>query len=257
MPSDDTEGSSAPALRRAVRMLDYVLTAAKRPNAAELTRALDMPKSSAHGLMSAMLELQLLARAEDGTFRLGPHLMRWANGFLSQLDIVSTFQEHFAQTPELAHYTVTLTVRDGTEVVYLSCRNSDQPLGVTFRIGMRLPAVFTATGKALLAELDDGALNDLLGKGFPAPLTARSVRDLPSLRRELAQFRERGFSTDDGQVRDGMICLGAVLRDHGDIAPAGIAISLTRSEATPERIERLGGKLRRAAEALSQRLGAA
>lgn len=257
MSADELDGSSAPALRRAVRILDYVSSAAKRPNAADLTRAIGIPKSSAHGLIATMLDLQLLARLEDGSFRLGPHLLRWANGFLSQLDIVSAFQEYFLRAPELSLYTVTLTVRDGAEVTYLSCRNSDQPLGVTFRIGLRLPAAFTATGKALLAELPEATLQGLLGGAFPAPLTQYSVRNLTALQAELAQIRTRGFSIDDGQVREGMICLGAALRDHNGKAAAGIAISLTRSEATPGNINLLGKNLQDAAAELSRSLGAA
>ncbi|MGE4482770.1 IclR family transcriptional regulator [Acidocella sp.] len=252
----ETETESVPALRRAVRVLDYVSSAAKPPNAAEVTRALKLPKSSAHGLIGAMLDLHLLVRADDGCLRPGPYLMRWANGFLAQLDIVSIFQSYFAENPGLARYTVTLTVRDGAEVVYLSCRNSDQPLGVTFRIGMRLPATFTATGKALLAELEDETLENLLTPSFPAPLTSHSVRNIDMLRQELMQMRARGFSIDDGQVREGMICLGAVLRGHDGLAVAGIALSLTRSEATPDMVAALGEELREAATRLSRRFGA-
>lgn len=248
-------GGQAPALRRAVRVLDYVAAAPRRPTAAEITRALDLPKSSAHGLLGAMADLQLLVRGEDGGFRLGPHVMRWANSFLAELDILSVFQAYFAEHRELARYTVTLTVREGAEVIYVGCRNAAQPLGVTFRIGMRLPAPFTATGKALLAELEDRALQELLGQAFPEPLTPHSVADLARLRHELAEARARGFSIDDGQVREGMICLGAVLRDHAGAAAAGIAISLTRSEATAARIAELGGQLRAAAAAMSRRLG--
>lgn len=258
MPGIEEEAGHAPALRRAVRVLDYIAAAPRRPTAADITRALDLPKSSAHGLLGAMADLRLVARAEDGGFRLGPHVMRWANSFLAELDLVSVFQDYFAENPDLARHTVTLSVRDGAEVVYLGCRNAAQPLGVTFRIGMRLPAAFTATGKALLAELDDAELDALLRReGFPAPLTPCSAPSLEVLRGELAQVRQRGFSIDDGQVREGMICLGAVLRDHAGAASAAIALSLTRSEATEAEIASLGAQLRDAAAALSRRLGGA
>lgn len=140
---------TVPALRRAVRILDLVSGSPRNLTAAELTRVLDLPKSTAHGLLAVMTELDLLARSADGTLRIGAHSLRWANGFLSQLDIVSAFNDHLAQRHDLDPYTVTLTVREGGEVVYIGCRNSAQPLGHTFRIGMRLPAPFTATGKIL------------------------------------------------------------------------------------------------------------
>src|SRR5271156_598802 len=93
------DGGAAPALRRAVRVLDYVSVAGERPTAADLARQLEIPKSTAHGLIKAMIELGLLVRGVDGTFGLGSRPTRWANGFLSQFDLVSVFHEHFSQNP--------------------------------------------------------------------------------------------------------------------------------------------------------------
>src|ERR1700709_1044426 len=82
--TDAGAGSNIPALRRTVRILDLVATASTAPTCSELARLLNVPKSTAHGLCATMVELGLLNRSEAGTFRLGPHLMRWANRFLAQ-----------------------------------------------------------------------------------------------------------------------------------------------------------------------------
>lgn len=248
------KSDTVPALRRAVRILDMVANSGQTPTAAELTRLLDLPKSTAHGLLAVMVELDLLAKSADGTLRAGPHPLRWANGFLSQLDIVSSFHEQLAERHDLDPYTVTLTVREGGEVVYISCRNSAQPLGHTFRIGMRLPAPFTATGKILLSELTSDDL-EILFQSFPPSLTPRSVKSLSELEHELVLTRSRGYSVDDGQIREGMLCIGAAIRDYSGAASAGIAISLIRSEASDEMIASLGEELRETAQALSERLG--
>ncbi|ASQ12687.1 helix-turn-helix domain-containing protein [Sinorhizobium meliloti] len=246
---------SVPALRRAVSILDLVTNSSEAMSAADITRAMSLPKSTAHGLLGVMTELRLLVRNQDGTFRLGPRPMRWANGFLSEMDIVSIFRDYFASDTTLTSYTVTLTVLDGDEVVYIGCRNSDQPLGHTFRIGMRLPAPFTATGKILLSELPEDKLEALFSSSFPPPISSRSVKNLTLLRQELADIRTRGFSVDDGQIREGMICIGTAVRDYTGSAVAGIAISLLESETTPAIIESLGEKIRRSAAILSEQLG--
>lgn len=248
---------SVPALRRAVDVLDLVAGSGRRMTAADIARTLGLPKSTAHGLFAAMVELDLLTRGSDGVFRPGPHPMRWTSGFLSQLDVVSIFQEHFAATAAMRRYTATLTVLDGAEVVYIGCHHAERPLGFTFRIGMRLPAPFTATGKIQLAHLPAARLDALFAAGFPPPLTPRSLRDLAALRDELDVTRRRGFSIDDGEVREGMTCIGAVLHDHTGKVAAGIAISLITGEADAATIDRLGKDMRETARALSLRLGAA
>ncbi len=107
----------------------------------------------------------------------------------------------------------------------------------------------------LLSELPDEELLRLFEAEFPAPMTPLSVRDLDRLRQELAVIRARGFSIDDGQIREGMICIGAPVRDHSGKAVAGIATSLIQSEASADVVAGLCETVRNAACDLSTRLG--
>ncbi|MGE6605764.1 IclR family transcriptional regulator [Halomonas sp. NPDC076908] len=245
----------APALRRAVAIMDFV-SASSKHTATEIGRHLALPKSTLHGLLMTMVELGLLNKDLDGTFSAGPHPMRWANGFLAENDLVAVFKNYFAKNHDLSHYTNTMTILDGSEVVYLACSNASLPLGITFRIGMRLPAAFTATGKALLSEVDPSALQTLFSGCFPDPMTSHSVGNLEELKKDLEETRQRGFSIDDGQVREGMICIGTAVHNHAGDPVAGLAISLTRSEATTKKIEKLGERLVIAGKDISRNLGA-
>lgn len=250
-------GASVPALRRAVAILDYLSDRSDDATAAQITRDLAMPKSTAHGLLQAMEEMGLLRRMPAGTYLVGARPLRWGANFLSRSDLVDAFKQYFATQSALSDLTITMTVLDGADVVYIACTNSAQPLGVTFRPGMRLPAPFTATGKALLATLEEGEIDRILAPAFPAPLTRHSLRNLADLKRDLARQAARGFSIDDGETREGMICLGAPVFNHEGRAVAGLALSLTRSEASAGRMLDLGTRLTEAAGALSRKLGAA
>ncbi|WFE74703.1 IclR family transcriptional regulator [Roseinatronobacter sp. S2] len=253
--SASSGATNAPALRRAVAILDHLADTGTALSMAEISRALGLPKSTSHGLILAMEDIGLVQRVPGGGFRIGSHPLRWAQGFLSQTDLVTSFKAYFAQNRELARFTVTMTVLEHDEVVYIACEQANQPLGVTFRIGMRLPAPFTATGLAQLASQPDQEICRRFDGHFPQPLTEHSLRNVPELLNELEAVRERGFSIDNGQVRQGMICLGTILRDHTNAAVAGIAVSLTRQEATPDVIDMLGTTLQVTAQGISRQLG--
>ncbi len=258
LPSETTAQKSqdtVPALRRAVALLDMVSSSGGTLTAAEITRNAGLPKSTVHGLLAVMVELNLLIKNNDGRFSTGAHPLRWANSFLSEMDIVAIFRDYFAAETALASYTVTLTIRDKDEVVYIGCRNSDRPLGHSFRIGMRLPASYTATGKIFLSELSGQALSDMFANGLPPALSPRSVKTLPLLLQELEETRMRGYSVDDGQIREGMICIGAAIRDYTGQAIAGIAISLLENETSPEIIRNLGEIMQKAAANISVQIG--
>src|SRR5471030_3357288 len=120
---------------------------------------------------------------------------------------------------------------------------------------MRLPAPFTATGKAILSTLNDENICRRFETGWPKPLTARSVASLTMLLQELALVRQRGYSLDNGQIREGMFCIGAPVYDFSGQVVAGLAVSMLEQEATDSNIATIGGKLIDIASSLSARLG--
>lgn len=253
-PSND-QSKSVPALRRAVRVLNFVGSSELAPSAADITRTLDIPKSTAHGLIGAMVEEGLLSRTPSNAFRLGPALMRWAGQFVSDQDFVGEFRQLMSEMPSLDRYTITLSMLDGVDVAYLACRNSSAPLGFTFRMGMRLPAAFTATGKAILSTMSDSKVADLYSSFWPAALTPRSTPTLIALLQDLKKTRQRGYSVDKGEIREGMVCIGASVKDATGSATGGIAVSMLESEVTPDTLERAGVTLVSLASTLSKRLG--
>jgi len=253
--SSETSAGSAPALRRAVQILDLVSQSPTPLTFTDIVTLLSLPKSSAHGLCATLTELDLLNRSEAGTYSIGAHTMFWANGFLRQTDIVAEFQRLLNERREWQQFAITLTVLDGNQVTYLACANSNVALGFTFRIGMRLPAPFTATGKAILSTLNDKEVTQRFEGRWPAPLTPHSVATCENFLTELSAARLRGFSVDNGQVRDGMLCIGAPVYDFSDSAIAGIAVSMLEAEATDAAIARTGLALVDIARSLSARMG--
>ncbi|MDN6713030.1 MAG: helix-turn-helix domain-containing protein, partial [Acetobacter sp.] len=126
---------TVPALRRAVRILDMVKDAAKPPLAADVARQLDLPRSTAHGLLAVMQELGLLEKTVTQGYRLGTRLLDWAGDVTEKRDLVSEFYHVLETRTDLEAFTVTLTMLEGAEVVYVACRNSATVLGASFRVG--------------------------------------------------------------------------------------------------------------------------
>ncbi len=243
-----------PALDRGVAILNFVSDCQQPPNAAEITRQLGLPRSSAHGLIAALVAHGLLYKNTEGRYTLSGQVMTWANGFLAQQNVVPLFNSEIVTTPELSAYSLTLTCRDGRDVVCLACHNGDSRLGFTFHMGMRLPVGFAATGKAMLSAESDETVEALFSQGWHVPLTPHSIPNCQALLKELAETRQRGYSIDDRQIRDGMYCIGVPVFDHNQQARYGIALSLQKAEA--DHIEYIGQLLRARADDLSQRLGA-
>ncbi len=240
-----------PAVERTGLILDYLAESSKPVSLADLARNLELPKSSVHGLVHTLSAMRLLRAVDGDRYALGPHVLHWANAMLSGTDLVSEFHNVLAENRSLDKFTVTLSDFDQGDVVYLACRNADAPLGLSFRIGMRLPAVFTATGKAILASFNKKELDAVLPKPWPKAMTQQSVRSRKKLEEDLHFAREHGFALDNGQVREDMFCVGAAITNNVGQAVAGIALSMTRSEADEKTIKRLGASVTTIAKNLS------
>ena len=104
--------------------------------------------------------------------------------------------------------------KDQTEYVIGSL-----PLGVTYRIGMRLPAHCTATGKALLSTLPDEQIRALYRGAELGKLTTHSHSTLTGLLADLNTTRLRGYAIDNEETREGMCCFGAPVFDASGDSP--------------------------------------
>lgn len=245
----------APAVTRAIQILDALAQADQPVKPADLAAALSLPKSSLHGVCSSLIAGGLVERTEKGEYMLGLRIVDLANARLARNNMANEFLDAWRAYPDFAQEAALLSELDGTDVVYVVCRNSAHRLGVTFRVGMRLPAAFTASGKALLATLDDQEIERRYSeKGSLERLTDRSVRSVRALKAQLREVRERGYSIDDGETREGMFSFGAVVWDRTGTRPvAGIALCFFRGGAPSRKEKQAAAALKDIANRLSSK----
>lgn len=248
--------STVPAVERAIAVLDALAVATEPLSLALLTQRTGLPKSSVLGLCTTLVRGGLVHRTNDGTYRLGMRVVDLAHAYLSHTDITAEFIGAWESLATLPAETVVLSVLDRSDVVYVACRNGSTGLSFNYRIGMRLPAACTASGKALLSTLSADALAGLYAGREIGRLTAHSLADLDAVRADLVRTRERGYAIDDEETREGMTCIGVPVFDspHGT-AVAAVAISLLKAEFATAKRDRAVETLLRFAELLSQRLG--
>jgi DNA-binding IclR family transcriptional regulator len=245
-----------PSLVRGALLLDVVSKSEKRMTVTQIAAELSIPKSTAHSICTTFVELNLLVKRSDQTYRMGPHIMRWANRFTLDSDVSIEFASIWDESSNLPGATITLSVLEGLEVVYLAARNAERSVGYNFRIGMRLPAAFTATGKCFLSHKTNYEIRHLYKEGFPSQLTDQSVCNIDELIAEIEIIRAQGYSVDNQQVNDGMLCCGAAVLNAQNQLIAGIAVSLSVEAFELFGQEAIAERMREMSKTISFRLGA-
>ena len=258
----DIEGaevdSLAPAVTRAGAILDLLAeNAGEAAGPSELARRLGLPKSSIANICNALADIGLVRRIGTG-FALGRKLAELGGAYLASIDLVSEFYEACRLLTTGSEETIQLAILDDLEMTYLARHDGRQPVRLTSQIGRRLPATVTATGKAALASLDEADLARRLAGITELPtLTPNSLATVDALLADLAVVRGRGYSMDDEETVEGVVCYGVMIPGRRPAeGPYAASITLLKARATDERVPLLIADLHSLASLLSDPLRA-
>lgn len=241
-------------MRRAFDLIDLIEAVEPRgATLADLTAAVSMAKSSVLRYLTTLVEMGVLRRDGQGSFRLGLRLVELAGGLLENDDLRSAAEPLLHDLVALSGETVHLGVPSGAEVVYIAKVESKQSVRLVSRIGSRVPTHCSAMGKAILAGVPAAERAPLLG-----PLTGRTPRTITSASRlasELDEVCRRGFSIDDEENETGVRCVGAAVSATNGRPLGAISVSGPAGRLGHDRAAELGPSVIETANEVARRLG--
>jgi DNA-binding IclR family transcriptional regulator len=178
----------------------------------EIASALELPRSSAHGLIGTLLDTGYVIQHRDKRYALS---MKWlalmSSTLASAVRINATNLKEMASPVILRlgatlNMTCNLAVLRGREVLYIEKVDSGlSGLQIGTHVGAILPAHATALGKSLVAQFSDDRREPWLDGEFAA-LTPKTLVSSDDLRESLIETRERGYAIDDEESHVGVIC---------------------------------------------------
>jgi DNA-binding IclR family transcriptional regulator len=223
------------------------LAGSGRRTLGELSRTLNIPKSSLHGILRTMAQRGWVETDPTGTrFGLGLKALQVGSAYLDTDDVVGLLGGILDDLAAAFGETVHLGRLDGPHVVYVAKRESIHPLRLFSAIGRHLPAHATALGKVLLAERSP----DELDARLPAPLprlTRHTIVDRARLEDELAEVRARGYAVDHEENTDGIVCVARAVPVRRPATDA-ISLSVPAARMDDERIALMAAALARAVD---------
>ncbi|MUL75374.1 IclR family transcriptional regulator [Mycolicibacterium sp. CBMA 226] len=206
---------------------------------AELCARTGLPRATAHRLAAGLEVHRLLARDNEGRWRLGPALTELAGQVNDPL--LSAAGAILPRLREITGESVQLYRREGLARVCVMALEPPSGLRDTVPVGSRLPMTAGSGAKVLLAYSD--------------PATQQAV--LPTAKftdRVLAEVRRRGWAQSAAEREPGVASVSAPVRDNRGAVIAAVSVSgpIDRMGRRPG--VRWASDLLAAAEALTRRL---
>ncbi len=251
------DGSRLSSVQNAARLLKELGSAEGDLGVSELSRRLSLGKSTVHRLLATLTAERILEHnPSTGTYRLG--LVVYELGARVSMhrvvhDAATTVLEELRNATK---ETVQIAVLDGREVVYVERLESPHTLRLFGRIGHRMPAHSTSTGKVLLAFLPQERLEVLLRDWPLERRTPQTITEDSLLRVELARVRTHGWAENLGESEVGVSSVAAPIRNaRGEVIAAVSAAGPTMRVNGDSLRGFIRASVVNAGEAISARLG--
>lgn len=223
----------------------------------DVARRMGLPKSSAYRLLTTLVELGVVERADNEDYRLTPRLFEYGIKALNGLDLVTTARPIMHTLRDITGETVHLAVRSGQNAVYMQKVNSSHSLRMDSRIGYQAQLYNTSLGKSLIAWLDEEEMEKLAQSITYLPIMPNTITDAQALLAHLKEVRALGYSCDNEENEANVICFGAPIFDHYRQIMAAVSVSMPKLRFTPEKGASIIGALKDAARKISRKFGCA
>lgn len=248
--------SKVPAAENTLRILGHLAAQRGPVPAASIATALDLPRSTVYHLLAVLGDHSFVLHfPEARRYGLGVAAYELSSAFSRQQPLSRLGRPIVAALVDALGESGHVAVLHGRDVVYIVEERAPRRPRLVTDVGVRLPAHLTASGRALLATLPPGQLRALYpDRDAFEERTGAGPHSYAELRRLLAEVRDRGFATEDGDVTPGFASVAVSVRDHAGWPAAGIAVTFPRENVPPGEWEGLAGRVREAAAELSRRI---
>ncbi|MGW3470730.1 IclR family transcriptional regulator [Saccharopolyspora sp. NPDC000995] len=227
--------SDVPALRRGLAILRVLAGRAGPVSAGVIARDLNLPRSTTYHLLAELVAAGFVTHLpEERRYGLGMAAFELGSAYLRHDPLERLAGPLLRRLVDEVGRTAHLGVLHGGESLYLIKERPSQPQTLVTDVGVRLPAQLTASGRVLLAHLPAAHLRALLPSSERfVRRTDRGPRNLPELRRLLAEERRRGWAVEDGFVTAGFASVACAVFDHGARPIAAISVTFRHFCDTP------------------------
>ncbi|WP_231123383.1 IclR family transcriptional regulator [Mycobacterium asiaticum] len=222
----------------------------------EATRYLGVASSTAHRLL-AMLAYRGFVRQdpESKAYLPGPALTSVAFAIFGRLDIQGAALPVMRGIAETLGETIHVGMLDGASVRFVAAIEGPKAVRVASRLGRTMPAHCTSTGKALLAQLSESELRQVIPDEQLEAITARSIVSRARLFSELIRVRERGYATNREESEEGVASVAVAIPTRAPGLRLALNASAPQHRLTTSKYSSVAATLVEAAKEIGDQLG--
>jgi DNA-binding IclR family transcriptional regulator len=169
-----------------------------RPTVSELADALDLAVSTVHDHLKT-LEATGYVVEEDKRYQLGLQFLKLGMASKAYIPVASIIAPYLERIAEETSETAWFLVEENGLSVHLDSAIGEHGLRTANRIGRRSHLHYHAGGKAIMANLPENRIAEIIDRHGLPEKTEHTITDVDALYEDLADIRDRGYALNDNE----------------------------------------------------------
>ncbi|MCO5397775.1 IclR family transcriptional regulator [Ralstonia soli] len=204
----------------------------------DIARAAGLDRSATQRVVYTLEALGYLYRVpETRNYGLTSKVLQFSYNYIRANELIDKASPYLLDISRQLGETTNLQELDGHEIVFVARFPGRHLVNIDIVVGARLPAMFTASGIAILSRLPEERVKEILAQTPLDPMTHFTEINPKKLLERIRVAARRGYAMVENETVLGDISIAAPITDHGGTAVAAINISVPTTRWSLERVE--------------------
>lgn len=243
-----------PAIDKCFAILDLLAQSNEPMGVSDISGKLSLNKSTVFNIGHTLDDLNVLENQGDGKYVLGTRFYVLSNMAGKKSPLIKTAHPYLEKINAKTKLSAFLGVRSDLRAILIDKVDSAFGIKLSSEIGTQMPVLAGAGIKAMLSQLSDAEIDEILVRTDLKQYTINSIVDKTMYKEEILEVRKQGIAYDREEYIEGMVAFGIPIRANGRGVQAAIwAVGLT-SQVSSAFIPEITGLLKVIREEIDYRL---
>lgn len=239
MDKDFDQQAKVKTLGKAIKILECFSIEEPELGITQISNKLGIYKSSVHNIITTLESYGYIEKnLSNDKYRLGLKMLQFSYIISNQIGFRYSVHPYLQEIAKEFSESCYFAIPNDLSVLYL---DAAYPMGmVAFRtvVGDRAPLYCTGIGKAMLAYMDDKAIETVKARGFEK-FTENTICSEEEYHRELSTIKQQGYSIDNMEHEYGVKCVGVPIFSHDGSVCGGLSVTGPSLRFDSKRIEQI------------------
>jgi IclR family KDG regulon transcriptional repressor len=193
-----------PAIDKCLSILDLLAKSKGPLGISDISKALNYNRSTVFNIVYTLVDLGILEKRDQKKFHFGIKLHVLSRAAIRRSELINTVHPYLEEINRKTRLMVFLGIRSDSRAVILDKVDSTFDIKVMSEVGMRIPLLAGAGGKALLSQLSDAEVERILSNGKLKKFTRSSCIHKQEYKAQIQKTREEGIAFDMEEYIEGI-----------------------------------------------------